>query len=125
MHQGKERAIRYLIDIGDLALTDGVELTTAIINPKENPVDPNVKHSSVFIITGTDSVAVAACAPASMTPDEVTAAVNAQQPGGGAREWAVAAEADLPDDFTGSPYPGVCSNADRRHYLLRGWTRRP
>jgi hypothetical protein len=45
MHPGEERAIRYLIDIADLSLTDGDELTAAIITnpPKEGepPMDPD------------------------------------------------------------------------------------
>ena len=39
MHPGKERAIRYLINLIDLSLTADDELAAAIINQEEHPMD--------------------------------------------------------------------------------------
>ena len=124
MHPGKERAIRYLIDLGDLSLIDGAELTAAIINPEEKTMDqtpkPPTDDSSVFFIGTAGLVNMAVCAPATMTHEQIATEVNIKNPTGLAGGWAVVADkADLPDADDVPVYPVKCPDTDDRlHYMV-------
>jgi hypothetical protein len=62
-------------------------------------------------------MACSACAPAQLTPEEVTAAVNRQEPTGISSVWQISNE---PAFASGEPNPGPCDQdpGTRRHYLL-------
>ncbi len=58
-----------------------------------------------------------ACAPAALTPEEVTALVNQENPTGVDSPWQVSTE---PSFTTGQPNPCPCnrSPSTRMHYLM-------
>jgi hypothetical protein len=73
--------------------------------------------TSVFFIGEPGLVAMAVCAPAALTRDQIAAEVNAKSPTGISSPWTVTEHADLPDDVP--VYPVQCPDeADRRHYMV-------
>jgi hypothetical protein len=62
-------------------------------------------------------VSCSACAPASMTPEEVAAAVNELEPTGISSPWTVSED---PEFATGQPNPAPCDQEPeaRKHYLM-------
>lgn len=73
--------------------------------------------SSVFFIGQPGLVAMAVCAPAVLTREQIGAEVNAKSPTGISSPWTVTDAADL-YDYDG-PYPAQCPDEDgRRHYMM-------
>jgi hypothetical protein len=73
--------------------------------------------SSVFFIGEPGLVAVAVCAPGTLSRERIAAEVNAKSPTGIASPWTVAERADL-TDYDG-PYPVECPDGHgRRHYMM-------
>ena len=78
---------------------------------------PPADDSSVFFIGEPGLVALAVCAPAALTREQIAAEVNTKNPTGISSPWAVTEAADLAD-YDG-PYPVQCPDEDgRRHYMV-------
>lgn len=61
-------------------------------------------------------LSASACAPAGLTGEEVTAAVNATHPSGTRSGWQLSEDKTF---HSGDPMPAACSkDAGRRHWLL-------
>jgi hypothetical protein len=78
---------------------------------------PPADDSSVYFIGEPGLAAMAVCAPAALTPEQIGAEVNAKSPTGIGSPWTVSDAADL-YDYDG-PYPVQCPDEDgRRHYMM-------
>jgi hypothetical protein len=78
---------------------------------------PPADDSSVFFIGEPGLVAMAVCAPAALTAEQIAAEVNAKNPTGISSPWTVAG-ADHLTDYDG-PYPVQCPDeAARLHYMM-------
>lgn len=73
--------------------------------------------TSVFFIGEPGMCAMAVCAPATLSREQIAAEANSKNPTGIGSPWAVADAADL-TDYDG-PYPVQCPDEDvRRHYMM-------
>jgi hypothetical protein len=74
-------------------------------------------NTSVFFIGEPGLAAMAVCAPAALTRDQIATAVNVKNPTGITSPWTVTDAADL-TDYDG-PYPVQCPDeTDRCHYMV-------
>ena len=85
--------------------------------------DNETPDASTVYLFGQTMTSIAACAPASLTRDEVEAKVNVQSPTAISSAWTVTDETELKDDSTGEKitHPLPCPDGEpgtRLHYLL-------
>jgi hypothetical protein len=80
---------------------------------------PPTDDSSVFFIGSPGLVAMAVCAPAAMTREQIADEVNTKSPTGITSRWTVTDHADLADAADVPVYPVQCPDeAGRCHYMV-------